>query len=147
MTLLYKQYKIYSQEDQFLSLAAIMFLIFQTMALCGLNCNHWLRSYLTACVKNHGKAPDNLSWVNPRLCRGDSQSLTFTGIYESLTNKWTAQSLQVRRLSMNDFRSLSHTKWDCKYHLIWIGQRLFRINSRSRWRYYPKIHQKTGRSR
>jgi len=21
---------------------------------------------------------------------------------------------------MNDFRSLSHTKWDCKYHLIWI---------------------------
>ena len=21
---------------------------------------------------------------------------------------------------MNDFRSLSHTTWDCKYHLIWI---------------------------
>ncbi len=42
-------------------LAAIMFSIFQTMALCGLNCNHWLRSYLTACAENHGKAPDDLS--------------------------------------------------------------------------------------
>ncbi|MBW2573314.1 MAG: IS66 family transposase [Deltaproteobacteria bacterium] len=42
-------------------LAAIMFSIFQTMALCSLNCNHWLRSYLTACAENHGKAPDDLS--------------------------------------------------------------------------------------
>ncbi len=42
-------------------LAAIMFSIFQTMALCGLNCNHWLRSYLSACAENHGKAPENLS--------------------------------------------------------------------------------------
>jgi len=42
-------------------LAAIMFSIFQTMVLCGLNCNHWLRSYLTACAENHGKVPDDLS--------------------------------------------------------------------------------------
>ena len=21
---------------------------------------------------------------------------------------------------MNDFQSLSHTTWDCKYHLVWI---------------------------
>ena len=42
-------------------LAAIMFSIFQTMILCGLNCNHWLRSYLTACAENHGKAPEDLS--------------------------------------------------------------------------------------
>ncbi len=21
---------------------------------------------------------------------------------------------------MKDFKSLSHTKWDCKYHLVWI---------------------------
>ncbi len=42
-------------------LAAIMFSIFQTMALCRLNCNHWLRSYLTACAENHGKAPYDLS--------------------------------------------------------------------------------------
>lgn len=42
-------------------LAAIMFSIFQTMVLGGLNCKHWLRSYLTACAENHGKAPDDLS--------------------------------------------------------------------------------------
>ena len=46
-------------------LAAIMFSIFQTMVLCGLNCNHWLRSYLTACAENHGKAPDDLSSFLP----------------------------------------------------------------------------------
>jgi transposase len=42
-------------------LAAIMFSIFQTMNLWTLNCNHWLRSYLTACAENYGKAPENLS--------------------------------------------------------------------------------------
>lgn len=42
-------------------LAAIMFSIFQTMVLCGLNCNHWLRSYLTACAENHGNPPEDLS--------------------------------------------------------------------------------------
>ncbi len=46
-------------------LAAIMFSIFQTMALCGLNCNHWLRSYLTACAENYGNAPDDLSSFLP----------------------------------------------------------------------------------
>jgi transposase len=46
-------------------LAAIMFSIFQTMALCGLNCNHWLRSYLAACAENHGKAPEDLSTFLP----------------------------------------------------------------------------------
>jgi len=46
-------------------LAAIMFSIFQTIALNGLNCNHWLRAYLTACAENHGKAPDDLSSFLP----------------------------------------------------------------------------------
>ena len=46
-------------------LAAIMFSIFQTIALNGLNCNHWLRSYLTVCAENHGKAPDDLSIFLP----------------------------------------------------------------------------------
>ena len=42
-------------------LAAIMFSIFPTMVLCGINCDHWLKSYLTACAENHGKAPEDLS--------------------------------------------------------------------------------------
>lgn len=52
-------------------LAAIMFSIFQTMALWGLNCNHWLRSYLTACEEN--QVPDDLSpflpWEMDEECR------------------------------------------------------------------------------
>jgi len=42
-------------------LAAIMFSIFQTMILCRINCNHWLRSYLAACAENNGKTPNDLS--------------------------------------------------------------------------------------
>ena len=42
-------------------LAAFMFTIFQTIILCGLNCQHWLRLYLTACAENHGKPPEDLS--------------------------------------------------------------------------------------
>jgi transposase len=46
-------------------LAAIMFSIFQTLGLWEINCNHWLREYLTACAANHGKAPENLSAFLP----------------------------------------------------------------------------------
>ncbi len=46
-------------------LAAIMFTIFQTMALWGINRNHWLRSYLTACAENNGQAPEDLSGFLP----------------------------------------------------------------------------------
>jgi transposase len=42
-------------------LAAMMFSIFQTLVLCGLNCHHWLRLYLTACAENQGKPPEDLS--------------------------------------------------------------------------------------
>ncbi len=42
-------------------LAAMMFSIFQTLVLCGLNCRHWLRLYLTACAENNGLPPDDLS--------------------------------------------------------------------------------------
>jgi len=46
-------------------LAAIMFSIFQTLGLWEINCNHWLRAYLTACAENHGKAPEDLSAFLP----------------------------------------------------------------------------------
>ena len=42
-------------------LAAMMFSIFQTLVLCGLNCHHWLWLYLTACAENNGKPPEDLS--------------------------------------------------------------------------------------
>jgi transposase len=46
-------------------LAAIMFSIFKTMVLWKINCHHWLRSYLTACAMNNGKAPEELSAFLP----------------------------------------------------------------------------------
>jgi len=46
-------------------LAAMMFSIFQTMKLWNLNCNHWLRLYLTQCANNNGKAPADLSSFLP----------------------------------------------------------------------------------
>jgi transposase len=46
-------------------LAAMMFSIFQTIILWNLNCNHWLRLYLTKCANNNGQAPDDLSSFLP----------------------------------------------------------------------------------
>ncbi len=46
-------------------LAAMMFSTFQTLKLWDLNCNHWLRLYLTACADNAGKAPCDLSSFLP----------------------------------------------------------------------------------
>jgi transposase len=46
-------------------MAAMMFTIFQTLALWKINRNHWLRSYLAACGENHGRAPENLSFFLP----------------------------------------------------------------------------------
>jgi len=54
-------------------LAAMMFSIFQTLVLCGLNCHHWLRLYLTACAENNGKPLEDLSpflpWKMNKECR------------------------------------------------------------------------------
>ena len=58
-------------------LAAIMFSIFQTLGLWEINCNHWLRAYLTACAENHGKAPEDLSVFLPwEMDKGRRQNLT-----------------------------------------------------------------------
>ena len=42
-------------------LAAMMFSIFQTLGLHGINQRHWLNSYLLSCAENKGKAPEDLS--------------------------------------------------------------------------------------
>ncbi len=58
-------------------LAAIMFSIFQTLGLWEINCNHWLRAYLTACAENHGKAPEDLSVFLPwEMDKGRMQNLS-----------------------------------------------------------------------
>ncbi len=58
-------------------LAAIMFSIFQTLGLWEINCNNWLRAYLTACAENHGKAPEDLSIFLPwEMDKGRKQNLS-----------------------------------------------------------------------
>lgn len=42
-------------------LAAMMFSIFQTIALWNLNCRHWLRLYLTECAENKATAPSDIT--------------------------------------------------------------------------------------
>ena len=46
-------------------LAAMMFSIFQTLALWQINPRHWLRSYLTACAEHGGHPPDNIKAFVP----------------------------------------------------------------------------------
>ncbi len=57
--------------------------------------------------------------VNPRLCRGDSQSLTFPGAYAKTP---FCEPLKVRRREfvITDAASLNHTRWECKYHVVFI---------------------------
>ena len=50
---------------------------------------------------------------------GDSQSLTFPGLYESPSNV-NRSKFTEREAFMSNVQSLSHTKWECKYHLTWI---------------------------
>ena len=42
-------------------LAALMFSLFQTILLWGLNPHHWLHDYLEACAKNGGQPPSDIS--------------------------------------------------------------------------------------
>lgn len=56
--------------------------------------------------------------VNPRLCRGDSNR------FDRCVGR---ETLQFRPRNegkpMRDFKSLTHTRWDCKYHVVFIPKR------------------------
>jgi putative transposase len=46
--------------------------------------------------------------------------LTIPGVIESLLVCEPLKVTQMRKQSMNTMKSLSHTVWDCKYHIVWI---------------------------
>ena len=50
----------------------------------------------------------------------DSQSLIVPGAKATNSLQWTTQSSTERELVMPDSKTLSHTKWDCKYHAVFI---------------------------
>ncbi len=44
------------------------------------------------------------------------------GIIESLSVCEPPKVQKIRKQTMNSPESLSHTKWECKYHIIWISK-------------------------
>jgi putative transposase len=54
-----------------------------------------------------------------RLCRGGSSSLTFTAVVTDETPFRERPSTRGS-FTMDDYESLSHTKWECKYHVVFI---------------------------
>src|ERR1039457_2961778 len=55
----------------------------------------------------------------PRLCRGCSSSLTFAGVHPGNSESEPPSTLQGES-RMDDYESLSHSKWECKYHIVFI---------------------------
>jgi transposase len=52
-------------------LAAVMFSVFQTVLLWGLNPHHWLQAFLQACADQGGKPPSDLSGFLPWTMSAD----------------------------------------------------------------------------
>jgi putative transposase len=46
--------------------------------------------------------------------------LTFAGVYESLPDCEPLKVYRKESFRMDEYQSLSHTVWDCKYHVVWI---------------------------
>jgi len=50
----------------------------------------------------------------PRLCRGGGRSLTFPHVHRKTPRREPPSARD------GDFESLSHTAWECKYHVVFI---------------------------
>src|SRR6202048_4242674 len=63
-------------------------------------------------------------WEFPRLCRGGSKSLTYPAVDavgpSTRLRIVSRQSTRKGVPSMDDYESLSHSKWECKYHVVFI---------------------------
>jgi hypothetical protein len=55
-----------------------------------------------------------------RLCRGGSRSLTFGAVVHRGDFQSSATTHTKGSFAMDEYESLSHTKRDCKYHIIFI---------------------------
>jgi transposase len=61
-------------------LAAVMFSVFETLRLWGLNGQHWLTGYLTACADNGGQAlPDLRRWLPWSMTEAERAALKLVG--------------------------------------------------------------------
>src|SRR5208337_4065497 len=55
----------------------------------------------------------------PRLCRGGRRSLTFSGVHRDFSFCKPPSTPRVKS-RWTSFESLSHSKWECKYHVVFI---------------------------
>ena len=82
-----------------------------------------IRPRFDAVAQTHGlydSRPDTYSKREfPRLCRGGSRSLTFSGVHPESPCREPPSTL-TRSNWMDEFESLSHSKWECKYHVVFI---------------------------
>ena len=57
--------------------------------------------------------------INPQLCWGDSHRFD----RDSGQCNVFARLKVKRKQPMRDYKSLSHTRWDCKYHVVFIPKK------------------------
>src|SRR5258708_37330498 len=55
----------------------------------------------------------------PRLCRGGIHSLTFPGVHRDTPDRERPLT-RKGEFPMDEYQSLSDTRWDCKYHVVFI---------------------------
>jgi putative transposase len=56
----------------------------------------------------------------PPAMLGDSQSLTVPGAADRETPPVNRSKFTEGSVSLDDYASLNHTRWDCKYHVVFI---------------------------
>ena len=69
-----------SDSEDGADFTATMYSVLGTLALNGIDVRRWLEAWLTACAKNGGKAPDDLSpWLPWSMSEGRKRSFTASG--------------------------------------------------------------------
>jgi hypothetical protein len=56
----------------------------------------------------------------PPALLGNSHSLTVPGVSGKVSLTRSNCGLRVKETQLKDIGSLSHTKWECKYHVVFI---------------------------
>ena len=72
--------------------------------------------------------------------------MTFTGINESPSRREPHKSTEGEAF-MNDVRSLNHSRWECKYHVVWIPKYRKKTLYRQLRKYLGQVFTNLARSR
>src|SRR5215813_3584241 len=73
----------------------------------------------SGCEAEEGRTGATSLRGDPRLCRGGSSSSTFEGVHRGNSTSRAAKHTKGDP-QMDRSESLSHTRWECKYHVVFI---------------------------